>query len=226
MMLFMPGDRVSSLKLGVGTVTRSTIINPSMEDSSSLYIVRFDDDGNFVAFSEGAAYEDLAMLEDNDYSCPFCEASLQGAPIDPADQATYNATHFSRKVSIIDSDTSVATMCPDCETVWSNFTYKRIKRLAPFWTKMGGFPQPISEFGPLHLWNIRRFRRKRASWAHGDSMDKALTREIRRYWPILPVIIALAPLSRALHDRKMRQTNEPSQRHTSSVSQIKGERIQ
>lgn len=57
---------------------------------------------------------------DNAEECPACGNSLQGEPIPEADQQSFAATHFSRKIGLYDwgRDCTTSYRCPDCEAEW------------------------------------------------------------------------------------------------------------
>ena len=205
-MHFIPGNRVSHSLHGLGTVARVTLVEmPSQGVESTVYIVQFDNDET-VTFSLAAAAAELRELDDNDFHCHFCGESMQGNEIPAKSQHNYGATHFSRLLSLNDPNWGpVASQCPDCKVVWSAFTGERIKRMAMFWQPFDGHPRPISEIGAVHLWNIRRFRRRRNIFLQADELDRALTREIKRRWYAFPLILIWAAPSRRLYDRKRRK---------------------
>lgn len=207
-MYFTPESRVSHTEHGVGTVIHATVVTVTTDGTGTIaYVVQFAD-GGVVTFSEAAALAELSKLRDNDTRCPFCDESLQGQEIPEESQHWYGATHFSRAISINDPNWGpVATQCPKCNAVWESATGKRIKRLSMFWLPYGELnPRSISEFGPVHLWNIRRFRRLRG--AKHDAMDQALSAEIRLRWYAAPLILLWALPSRLLHDRKRRKDSK------------------
>ena len=52
--------------------------------------------------------------------CPHCYSSLIGDEIPKKDQHLFGATHFSRKIGIVDleRDRTVRWQCPDCGHEW------------------------------------------------------------------------------------------------------------
>lgn len=55
-----------------------------------------------------------------DEKCRHCGAALLGNPIPEEARHSYGATHFSRKISVYDTelDRTVAYRCPDCKGEW------------------------------------------------------------------------------------------------------------
>jgi len=54
-------------------------------------------------------------------TCPYCGADLQGEPIPEQLQASFGATHASRKIGLysLEKDMTYAYECPDCGKTWS-----------------------------------------------------------------------------------------------------------
>jgi hypothetical protein len=52
--------------------------------------------------------------------CPHCGVSLEGDPIPEVLQPFYGATHFTRKISVVDRyrDRVMYWKCPDCCGTW------------------------------------------------------------------------------------------------------------
>lgn len=208
-MSYMPGNKVAHVTHGTGTVIRlSHSHDPLTGDAlgDEVVTVRFNDgEGDYYVAFAGPAIDTLVPFRTSDEHCPKCKVSLQGKPIPEADQHLYGATHYSNKIALYDDgfDMTVAYQCFSCLAMWDRFTGKSLKRLTPYWGKAGStHPQPIHTFGPVHVYNIRAYRRKYRHDVYSP-MDRALTREIKRRWYLYPFVRLIAPIARRHYDRKL-----------------------